>query len=274
MFDYHHHSENSVDSTTPMADICHSAIDRGITEIAFTEHVDFIPEERNTGYFDYERYMRDIEACRQQFGDKLAVLAAAEIDYCPDFEDEIAGWLTGKDFDFVVGSVHYIRGKGNISEPRAIECFGDRPVEEAYREYFGIVRQSAESGLWDSLGHIDLVKRYGTGHYGPLDTEVFADEIDGILSAVIRTGMALEVNASGLRQGPVETYPGIAILARYRGLGGTKITVGSDSHTAEHTGIGADVAMNLVRTAGFDSILRFRGRKGTRVSIEIPEISS
>ena len=141
MIDYHHHSASSVDSITPMADICATAIQRGITEIAFTEHMDFIPEEANTGYFDYDAYMRSIAACRSRFADRLTVLAGVEIDYCPDFEAEIAAWRTGKEFDFIVGSVHYIRGSGNISEPRAQTFFNTHSVEEAYMTYFHLVLQ-------------------------------------------------------------------------------------------------------------------------------------
>ena len=226
MIDYHHHSAHSVDSEAPMRDICREAVRGGVTEVAFTEHVDFIPEEPNTGYFQYDAYMRSIERCRAEFGDELTVVAAAEIDYCPDFEGEIATWLDGKEFDFVVGSVHYLRGKGNISEPRALDFFAGRSQREAYGEYFELVRRSAESGLWDALGHVDLVKRYGTEVYGSFEPDEFVEQIDAILGAVIRNGMALEINASGLRQGPGEPYPGIGILERYRELGGQRLTVG------------------------------------------------
>jgi len=268
MIDYHHHSACSVDSTASMAAICEAAIARGVTEIAFTEHMDFIPEQQNTGYFAYDRYMREVAACRRRYDGRLVVLAAVEIDYCPDFEDEIAAWMHGKEFDFVVGSVHYLRGKGNISEPRAAGFFRGKDIEEAYGEYFEVVRRSAEFGLWDALGHLDLVKRYGVRRFGAFDRAAFADVIDDILHAIIRHGMALEVNASGLRQGPAETYPAPAILLRYRELGGMGLSVGSDSHAAQDVGRGVSDALRIARDLGFTSVLRFRERRSMVVPID------
>jgi len=268
MLDYHHHSEASVDSETPMVEVCRTAIARGITEIAFTEHMDFITEEPNTGYFDYTRYMTALDAARREFTGDLTVLAAIEIDYCPDFEDEIADWLNGKEFDFVVGSVHYIRGEGNISEPRALDFFRDRTIDEAYDRYFDLVRQSAETGMWDALGHIDLIKRYGVTHYGPFDAAPFSDQIDQILTTIIRNGIALEVNTSGLRQNPRNFYPAPSILQRYRELGGARVTVGSDSHTAKHTGEWIAEAYTMLKEIGFHTVEQFRERKGLSVPID------
>ncbi len=268
MFDYHHHSECSVDSTTLMADVCRAAIARGVTEVAFTEHMDFIPEERNTGYFDYDRYMREIDRARAEFAGRVAVLAGVEIDYCPDLEDEIARWLTGKEFDFVVGSVHYVRGEGNISEPRALDFFRGRTVEEAYSVYFDLVLRSARTGLWDSLGHIDLIKRYGVDHYGPFSPELFQPQIDAILRTVIETGMALEINTSGRWQSPEDFYPTRDIIARYRGLGGSRLTVGSDSHSDSHVGLGIADAYGMVRELGFHTVEQFRKRRSLSIEID------
>lgn len=268
MLDYHHHSESSVDSETPMSTICRVAVARGITEIAFTEHMDFIPEEANSDYFNYDRYMTALDAARREFSDDLIVLAGIEIDYCPDFEDEIAQWLRGKEFDFVIGSVHYIRNKGNISEPRSIDFFRNHTIDEVYDPYFELVQQSAETGMWDALGHLDLVKRYGVNHYGPFDVAPFSDRIDAILTTIIRNGIALEVNTSGLRQAPKDLYPAPAILRRYRELGGARLTVGSDSHSDKHTGEGIAEAYATLMEIGFHTVEQFRERKGLSVPID------
>lgn len=268
MFDYHHHSESSVDSVTPMADVCRAAIAKGVTEIAFTEHMDFIPEERNTGYFDYGDYMRHIEATRAEFDGRIVVLAGVEIDYCPDFEDDIASWLDGKAFDFVVGSVHYVRGEGNISEPRAMDFFKDRTVDEAYSLYLDLVQRSANTGMWDTLGHLDLIKRYGVKKWGPFKPERFQQQIDDILTTVIDRGMALEINTSGLRQSPEDFYPTADVVRRYRELGGSRLTVGSDSHNDRHVGLGIPEAYQLALDVGFHTVEQFRERRSLAVPIQ------
>lgn len=250
-----------------MANVCRTAVARGVKEIAFTEHMDFIPEEPNTGYFQYDAYMAEIERCRKSFRGDLTILAAIEIDYCPDFEDEIAAWLRGKELDFVVGSVHYLRGRGNISEPRAGHFFEGKSVEEAYGVYFDLVLQSARFGLWDSLGHLDLIRRYGVKRYGQSDLEPLGGAIDRILATLIERGMALEINTSGMRQAPKETYPCPSILRRYRELGGTRLTIGSDSHAAQQVGSGIPEALRLAEEIGFAHVERYRERRAQSVPI-------
>lgn len=267
MYDYHHHSASSVDSDGNMTGICHAALANGITEIAFTEHMDFIPEEQNTGYFDYDGYMRRIEAARAEFDGRLVVLSGIEIDYCPDFDDEIAAWLDGKEFDIVIGAVHYIRGEGNISEPRAMDFFNGRTIDDAYGTYFDLVLQSAQTGMWDVLGHFDLIKRYGVEKWGPFHPERFQQQIDDILVTLIANGTALEINTSGLRQPPGDFYPTAGIVRRYRELGGTRLTVGSDSHCDHQTGLGIPEAYAFARDLGFHTVEQFRKRRSISTPI-------
>ena len=74
--------------------------------------------------------------------------------------------------------------------------------------------------------------------FGPFAYERYADRIDLILEALIETGTALEVNTGGLWNGPGETYPGLEVVARYRELGGERLSVGSDAHRAADVGQG------------------------------------
>ncbi|HQE61480.1 MAG TPA: histidinol-phosphatase [Candidatus Latescibacteria bacterium] len=269
VFDYHHHSEFSVDCTASMADICRVAVERGVSEIAFTEHMDFIPEEKNTGYFRYDAYMESIRRCREQFRDELAIVAGIEVDYCPDFENETAKWVEEREFDFVIGSVHYLRGKGNISEPRALDFFRGKTEREAYGEYWDVVLRCARFGIWETLGHIDVVKRYGTQVFGPFDETRHAEALGEILSTLVTKRIALEINTSGLRQPSAECYPSAALLRRYRELGGERITVGSDSHSVEHTGAGVLFGLRMARETGFAHVERFCRRKRSAVPISL-----
>ncbi len=267
MFEYHIHSSFSVDSQAVMTEVCNQAVDVGITEIAFTEHVDFIPEEVNTGYFDYEPYIAEIECCRKLFEGRLTILMAAEMDYCFDFESEMRDWLDSRELDFVVGSVHYLRGRGNISEPRAEDFFSGRSVTEVYTPYFEQVLCAAKSGLFDSLGHLDLIKRYGVKTYGPFDPIEFEDQIRVILQTIIDGGVCLELNTSGIRQGPKEMYPCESVVAMYREMGGELITTGSDSHRAKDAGNGLTEAYEMLERQGFDSVMSFRNRRGSAVAL-------
>ena len=80
---------------------------------------------------------------------------------------------------------------------------------------------------------MDFVKRYLVPHVMPAELAAAPELYEPVLAAMIETGTALEVNASGLRQLPRETYPSAAIVARYRELGGRHVTIGSDAHRTE-----------------------------------------
>lgn len=266
LVDYHLHSTCSADGVSSIFDFCQRALELGFVEIGFCEHADFDPRDRDCEYFDYTAFRRQIETERERFGHSLAVRAAVEVTYQASREEEIALFLADKRFDYVVGSVHLVEDAAPltadwamISEAERCEgYFARRTMQAAYRPYFAELRRAVASGLFDLIGHFDLVKRYGVGYYGPFDPAAFADEIHDILKLAVEKGVGLEINTSGLRQSPRETYPGLAILKCYRQLGGEILTVGSDAHSVTDLGGGIAQALALARQAGFQAIALFK----------------
>src|SRR5688572_14883468 len=110
VFDYHVHSEFSVDCRVPMADSCRAAIAAGVTEIAFTDHVDHEPVDIGFNYWRADDYFRSIEQCRAEFGDHLTVLSGAEVDFNEGIAPAVERFLGEHTFDLVIGSVHYAVG--------------------------------------------------------------------------------------------------------------------------------------------------------------------
>ena len=270
LVDYHLHSTCSVDGFSSIADYCQRASELGLVEIGFCEHADFDPRDRGYDYFDYTAFRRQIETQRERCGHSLAVRAAVEVTYQASKEQEIALFLADKRFDYVVDSVHLVEDGADwamISEAEGHRdgfsgrYFAQRTMRAAYRPYFAELRRAVASGLFDLIGHFDLVKRYGVGYYGPFDPAVFADEIHDILELAVEKGVGLEINTSGLRQPPRETFPGLAVLKCYRRLGGEVLTVGSDAHSAADLGGGIAQAVALARQAGFRAIALFDERK-------------
>ncbi len=271
MLDYHLHSTCSVDGVSTIAQYCRRAADQKFIEIGFCEHVDFDPRDRGCGFFDYAFFRRQIEVQRERYGDSLAIRAAVEITYQASREEEIRAFLEGKELDYVVGSVHLVEDGQEwamISEEGGCErYFMQRSVREAYQPYFAEMRQAVESGFFDFIGHLDLAKRYGVRYYGPFDLSLFAAEIREILKLAVETGVGLEINTSGLRQAPHETYPGLEVLRWYRGLGGRILTVGSDAHSAKDLGKDIAEALDMAREAGFEAITLFEKREPRRLRI-------
>jgi histidinol-phosphatase (PHP family) len=117
------------------------------------------------------------------------------------------------------------------------------------------------------IGHLDIVKRYGVQHYGPFDPGRYAEAIDAVLRACVDTGIGLEINTSGLRGPPRETFPTLPVLCRYRELGGEILTIGSDAHTAGDLARDIPQALDLAAAAGFRAIALFVDRQPTWLPI-------
>lgn len=224
--DFHLHTRFSVDSQAEPRDYCLRALERGYRAICLTDHADFVPKDPGYGFFSYERYRRAVLACRDEFRGQLVVGFGIEIDYHQSWEHEIRSFLVDKEFDYILGGVHYLGDHTSVMEER---CFAGLSQREAYEAYFREVLHLAESGLCQGLAHLDMIKRVGQRIYGRYAAEEYADSILPILAAAIRHGIALEINLSGCRKdlGPL---PGLDVLDLYAQVGGSLITIGSDAH--------------------------------------------
>lgn len=263
VLDYHVHSEFSVDCRVPMVDSCRAALAVGVTEIAFTDHVEHEPADLGYGYYRADAYLRSIEAVRAEFGDRLTVLAGAEVDFNERIADPVDRFLRSHAFDFVIGSVHYGDG-GEIIFP---EYFAERTLEGVFAPYFAQVRLAVETGWFDTIGHLDLPKRYAPERHREYDPLTFRDLLDPIFAALIRHETAFEINTSGVRQTPRTSMPGPAIVRWYAEAGGTLITTGTDSHAAQTVGAGLAPTLDMLELCGIDSVSAFSARRRRQVPI-------
>lgn len=258
MIDYHVHSSLSGDSAASIAAVCGAAASAGLREICFTEHIDFEPTDPSYGAFDYDRFALEVARAREQFDGALEIRLGVEVDFQERYRSQIEAFLAANDFDYVLGSAHYVDG---IMLEKHAAYFGSRTRDEAYEPYFVSVLAAVETGWFDALAHIDVCKRYGVRYFGQFDWLAYKARIDDVLRAVIRRDMTLEVNSSGVRQSPGEPYPAGGILHRFRELGGRHVTVGSDAHKSEDVGAGICEALEIIAQTGFDSVDTFRSRE-------------
>lgn len=265
MLDYHVHSHFSVDCTVPMADSCRAAIAAGVTEIAFTDHIDHEPADPGFGYYRADAYFEEIEQVRAEFGDRLTVLAGAEVDFNEAIARQVERFLDehGRRYDFVIGSVHYAAG-GEIIFP---EHFSGRTLDEVFLPYFGQVQLAVETGWFDSIGHLDLPKRYAPRTHRDYDPLRYRDHLAPVFAAMIRRGVAFEINTSGLRQTPKASMPGPAIVRWYVEAGGELVTTGTDSHAAQTVGAGLRPALDMLALCGIEGVAAFRRRQRRPIPI-------
>ena len=268
LVDYHLHSRFSGDALeTDLLEMCRKSVEMGLSEIAFTEHVDFDPTDDCYEFYDYEGAIAEVERARATFGDRLRIRRGVEVDYQPKYHDQIVAFLSGRHFDYVVGSAHYLDGLILINPA----YFEGRPEERTYPPYFGLAEKVAASGLFDSLAHLEFCKRLGARYYGPFRFERYRDRIERVLRVVIDLDMALEINTAGFRQDPGEAYPSIQTLRLFRELGGRRVVIGSDAHRVEHVGFAIERGYAIAREAGFTEMATFQNRKCAMVPI--PDVS-
>ncbi len=265
MFDYHVHTEFSVDCKVPMADSCRAAIAAGVTEIAFTDHVDHQPNDLGYGYYRAEDYFRSLESVRREFGDRLTVLAGAEVDFHTDTAEDVERFMAqyGREYDFVIGSVHY-GPNGAIIFP---EEFAGRTLDDVFLPYFDQVQAAVATGWFDTIGHLDIPKRYAPKSHRTYDPLVYRGRLREIFATMIEKGVAFEINTSGIRQAPKASMPGPTIVRWYADAGGRRITTGTDSHAAQTVGAGVAKTLDMLALCGIDYVASFRKRSARLVPI-------
>lgn len=252
--DAHLHTTRSPDADVPLDAYAALAVEHGVAELAITDHVDFDPRAPAFAFASFADREREVrEAAERWAPHGVTIRFGVEVSYERRDEEQIRAWLARHPHDFVIGSVHI----GPDSPYRAEHVAGwvaGKRLPEIVAPYFAEVEAAARSGLFDTLGHLDFVKRYLVPHVTPFALAAAPELYEPLLRALVESGTALEVNASGLRQLPRETYPAAPIVARYRELGGRRVTAGSDAHRREWFAYGLARAYRHAREAGFTSL--------------------
>ena len=211
-----------------------------------------------------ERTVR--EAAERWAPNGVAIRFGVEITYDNRYEVEIRDHLHSHEYDYVIGSVHVYAGSP-YTRDRVAGWVAGRSLPEVMAPYFDEVERAIRSELFDTLGHLDFVKRYLVPHVTAADLAAAPELYERL--ALVETGTALEVNTSGLRQAAGETYPSAAVVARYELLGGTRISAGSDAHQKDAFASGLEAGYGVVAAAGFRELAFRRG--GERLAISVPD---
>lgn len=266
--DYHMHLRGPADGHEGPVELTVEAIelfverarDRGVDEIAFTEHLYYFrqaepllghPYHRARVAHDLDDYCDAlVEAKRRGLPVKLAL----EVEWLPGLDGELAEILRPYPWDFLLGSVHLVDGAAvdMESDPGLWDVLS---VDEVWRRYFDELGALARSGLADVLAHPDLVKIFGRRP----EPEIVEGCHRNAVAAIAESGAAVEVSTAGLRKPVGELYPDEAFLAycRERGVGAT---LASDAHVWRDVGRDFDAGLELLRSAGYDTVTVFDAR--------------
>lgn len=260
--DYHIHSYFSGDSNAPMEQMVQTAIQKGLSHLCFTEHMDF-----NFPYQSFDKpdmfvvntdsYLYELLTLKEKYRSQIELHFGIELGMQPSVLRENLIYSRSYEFDFIIASSHLCNGR----DPYYPDFYEGRSEEEAYREYFTSILESIKSfHNFDVYGHLDYVVRYGPNKDKNYSYEAYKDILDAILMHLIENEKGIEINTGGLSKGLQDVHPCTSILKRYRELGGEIITIGSDSHSPENLGAHFDKAAEILTACDFKYYCIFTNR--------------
>ncbi|MDI6601139.1 MAG: histidinol-phosphatase HisJ family protein [Thermoanaerobacteraceae bacterium] len=266
MIDYHIHTQFSKDSKLTMEDVCKQAIEMGLQEICFTDHWDLNPSGE---YFDfdlnYQSYTMEYIRCSEMYGDKIKIKKGLEIGLQSHLLDKIDKLLKDKNFDFILGSIHYVNKVDLFKE----DFYKNREKSEAFNEYLQEVYTCiTEFDNFDCLGHLDVIRRYCIYNDKSLLYDDYMEILDKILIMLVNKNKGLEANISAERYGLGNILPSEEIFKRYGDLEGKIVTLGSDSHLNEHFKIERKKYINILKECGFTHVASFENRNLCLIPID------
>lgn len=224
--DLHLHTDYSFDSVATFEQYCVKAMERGISVLCFTDHIECGKRRNTFDGFPFEARAEQFYKVKQRYKDDLTLLLGFEMSE-PHLHPRELQILRSFEPDMIIGSVHYpheyVAHEGRWS---------NREYEKLYLQF---VYDMVCAGGIDVMGHVDLMKRY--------HEDFVADDaaVKKCLEKCVKNKIVPEVNVSSLFKGPNrETMPSVEMVKYYCDIGGKYVTVNTDSHSADTVGLGLD----------------------------------
>ncbi|MDX6632585.1 MAG: histidinol-phosphatase family [Solirubrobacterales bacterium] len=232
----------------------------GIAELGVAEHIHRFRQALDLWRHPFwqEQAVDDLDAyC--DFVRTTPLKLGLETDFIPGAEDRTASLLAARDFDYVVGSVHFIgEGDGAVDhEGWDVWRSGGDP-DEVWRRYFEALAEAARSGLFDILAHPDLVKVWGSAR--PQPERDLRHYYEPAIEAIAESGIAVEVSTAGLRKPVGEIYPD-PVFAALCVEAGAPFALSSDAHRPEDVGYEYARAVEFLEGLGVTEICVFERRE-------------
>jgi histidinol-phosphatase (PHP family) len=236
-----------------------AAKEKGIEELGVSEHVYRFTEALELWRHPYwESQAQDDLDAYCEFVRTTPLKLGIEADFIRGAEDRTASLLEARDFDYVLGSVHFLGEDGAVDDTRYDVWNSDGDPDSLWRRYFEWIAETARSGLFDILSHPDLVKIWGEGRSVPeKDPRTY---FEPVAEAIAESGIAVEISTAGLRKPVGEIYPD-RMYAEMCIEAGAAFALSSDAHTPEQVGFGYDRALEYMADLGIEEICVFEGRE-------------
>ncbi|MEY4529752.1 MAG: hypothetical protein RLZZ156_473 [Deinococcota bacterium] len=251
MFDSHMHTPLCHHAVGAPIEYAHEAVMLGLTGICFTEHMP-LPDNadahlRLSGE-NLPMYCELIQTTQSLCRDDLEVRCGLEMDFIPGIELFSKNLLALNDWDYIIGSVHRV---GDLAYG---VCPPAEDLENYWRAYYNLIIVAAQTGLYDSIGHLNLPVRWVNPPEHHLEMVLPA------LDIIAKNNLALDFNTSGLRGELHAPHPPLEILkaAFERNI---PLVLGSDAHNPKDVGSHFSSAIRLAKQVGYTQVGAFKHRQ-------------
>lgn len=260
MVDFHTHCNYSPDSNASMVEMIEHAIEIGITDLAFTDHVDYDPDidfVSQNWDFDRNDSERTLNRYKNEYKGRINLYQGLEIGVQPHLYKKNSEIVKANAYDFVIASLHTVE-KRDMYQRKFFENHSDK---EAIRIYYRELYESiVKFNDFSVIGHLDLYLRYKP-ELKSVDLLEFGDIVETIFKLLIENGKGIELNAGGHRYGIGHSNPHDRLLKMYREMNGEVISLGSDAHSPNYLGHQYQQNIELLKKLGFKYICTFESMK-------------
>ncbi|MCM3135853.1 histidinol-phosphatase HisJ [Paenibacillus polysaccharolyticus] len=271
--DYHTHHERCGHAVGKLEEYVQRGIAIGLSQIGLSDHMPLLHVDPAEYYpemampmDELPRYVEECFILKERYRGQIDVRVGLEGDYIEGWESEIRSIIERYPWDYVIGSVHFL-GEWDITDFRQTHHWEGKDVLEVYRQYYDAVSKAAATGLYDIIGHSDVIKRFGYVPSPEQNEERIALE-NAALQAIAKSGCAMELNASGLSKPCAEMFPSRRMLTEAIRLG-IPMTMGSDAHDPLKLGDHLLEAEALLNELGCKQVAVFEGRQRSFIPLNV-----
>ncbi|PZT55732.1 histidinol-phosphatase HisJ [Paenibacillus silvae] len=271
--DYHTHHERCGHAVGKLEEYVQRGIEIGLSQIGLSDHMPLLHVDPAQYYpemampmDELPRYVEECFSLKEKYHGQIDVRVGLEGDYIEGWEAQIRSIIERYPWDYVIGSVHFL-GEWDITDFRQTHHWEGKDVLEVYRQYYEAVSKAAATGMYDIMGHSDVIKRFGYTP-SPEQTDERVALEDAALKAIAQSGCAMELNASGLSKPCAEMFPSRRMLIEAIRLG-IPLTMGSDAHDPMKLGDHLPEAEALLHELGCTQVAVFEGRQRSFIPLNV-----
>lgn len=260
-FDYHTHHKRCGHARGNIRDYIEAAIQKGINYIGISDHSPYFASEEDHPYphitmrkSEFPEYVSEVLSLKEEYKGKINVMLGVEADFFPDHIDVYRKQLEKYPMDYIIGSVHFVNGTSIFNKQQWDGLCTKEKIAKK-EAYYHLIEQSAKSGLFQILGHIDAMK----GFY-PDFTSIQTAALEHTLKVISEYDVAIEINTSGKTKDCGGWYPADEILEMALHYD-VKVTFGSDAHDPERVGDDFNFVRQRLKDIGFKEWAYFQEKR-------------